>query len=202
MVVAAVKPFIHPQDGLLNTLGLVKPAKRREHFSAVSRRGSDGLIVPQSRKEFLYFRQQLQRGRIVALEFCNHAKEAQRDPSEALVSRLRRPLSRLLGEGLGFVEMKLSDEMCCQIGQTKSQQSWFPAFPVTCERRLISASRFIDSAQHLEAVCKIAEESIARVLVLRRFREIDCSIEPANRFFVLSQTGEQEAESVGGNRFE
>src|ERR1700756_2114560 len=97
--------------------------------------------------------------------------------------------------------MQLSDEMCCQTAQTKSQRSWFPAFAVTCERRLISAPRFIDSTQHLEAVRKIAAESIARVIVLRRFREIDCSIEPLNRFFVLSETCEQEAESIGGHSF-
>ena len=98
--------------------------------------------------------------------------------------------------------MKLSDEMCCQTAQTKSQQSWFPAFPVTCERRLISALCFLDSTQHLETVCKIAAAPIARVLVLRRFREIDCPIKPADRFFVLSETCEQKAESVAGNRFE
>ena len=92
--------------------------------------------------------------------------------------------------------------ICCQTGRTESLRSWFPAFPVPCERRLISASRFVDSAQHLETVRKITAAPIARVLVLRRFREIDCSIEPANRFFVPSQTGEQKAESVCGYRFE
>ena len=127
---------------------------------------------------------------------------AQRGPAEELVSRLRSTLSRLLGEGLRLVEMKLSDKICCQTAQTKSQRSWFPAFPVACERRLISASRFIDSAQHLEAVCEIAAAPVARVLVLRGFRETHCRTEPMNRFFVPSETGEQEAEGVCGNRFE
>src|SRR6476620_48887 len=59
LVVATVKPFIHPQDGSLNPLCLVKSAKRGEYFSAVSRGGSDRLVVPQSGKELLDFRQQL-----------------------------------------------------------------------------------------------------------------------------------------------
>jgi hypothetical protein len=51
-------------------------------------------------------------------------------------------------------------------------------------------------------VRKIAAAPIARVFVLRRFRETHCRTEPMNRFFVPSETSEQEAEGVCGYSFE